>query len=101
MSTKDATANDIAVKYLGRALIALIIGIVICFLASLSYNTYIRFSQKEIEVQATNSNSQNNNIINPLTSMPQAYSPLLTYYLHSILKQKLQKQLQLLEQHMS
>lgn len=64
LSTKDATANDIAVKYLGRALIALIIGIVICFLASLSYNTYIRFSQKEIEVQATNSNLQNNNTIN-------------------------------------
>ena len=64
MSTQDATANDIAVKYLGRALIALIIGIVICFLASLSYNTYIRFSQKEIEVQATNSNLQNNNTIN-------------------------------------
>ena len=62
LSTKDATANDIAVKYLGRALIALIIGIVICFLASLSYNTYIRFSQKEIEVQATNSNLQNETI---------------------------------------
>lgn len=62
LSTKDATSNKLAVKYLGRALIALIVGIVICFLASLSYNTYIRFSQKEIEVQATNSNSQNNTI---------------------------------------
>lgn len=62
LSTKDTTSNDIAVKYLGRALISLIIGIVICFLASLSYNTYIRFSQKEIEVQATNSNLQNETI---------------------------------------
>lgn len=57
MSTKDTTSDDLAVKYLGRALIALIVGIVICFLASLSYNTYIRFSQKEIEVRAENSNS--------------------------------------------
>lgn len=60
LSTKDTTSNDIAVKYLGRALIALIIGIVLCFLASLGYNGYIRWSQKEIEVQATNSNSQLN-----------------------------------------
>ena len=63
LSTKDTTSNDIAVKYLGRALISLIIGIVICFLASLSYNTYIRFSQKEIEVHAENSNSQNNTVV--------------------------------------
>lgn len=62
MSTKDTTSNDIAVKYLGRALIALIIGIVLCFLASLGYNTYIRWSQKEIEVHAENSNSQNNTV---------------------------------------
>lgn len=58
--TKDTCSNDIAVKYLGRALIALIVGIVMCFLASLGYNTYIRLSQKEIEVQSTNSNSQLN-----------------------------------------
>lgn len=60
LSTKDTTSNDIAVRYLGRALIALIIGIVLCFLASLGYNTYIRWSQKEIEVHAENSNSQLN-----------------------------------------
>lgn len=62
MSTKDVASNDVAVRYLGRALIALIIGIVLCFLASLGYNTYIRWSQKEIEVHAENSNSQNKTI---------------------------------------
>ena len=63
LSTKDTTSNELAVKYLDMSLIVLIIGIVLCFLASLGYNTYIRFSQKEIEVQATNSNSQNKTII--------------------------------------
>ena len=63
LSTKDTTSNELAVIYLGMSLIVLIIGIVLCFLASLGYNTYIRFSQKEIEVQATNSNSQNKTII--------------------------------------
>ena len=62
LSTKDSTSNDIAVRYLGRALIALIIGIVLCFLASLGYNGYIRWSQKEIEVHAQNSNLQNNSV---------------------------------------
>lgn len=56
------TSNDIAVKYLGRALMALIIGVIFCFLANLSYNTYIRLSQKEIEVRAENFNSQLNDI---------------------------------------
>lgn len=60
MHTQD-DSNVIAVKYLGRALIALIVGIVLCFLASLGYNTYIRFSQEKIEVQATNSNFNNLN----------------------------------------
>ena len=49
--------NVVAVKYLGRALIVLIVGIVLCFLASLGYNTYIKYTDKKIEVQATNSNS--------------------------------------------
>lgn len=62
LSTKDMSSNDIAVRYLGRALIALIVSIVICFLASLSYNTYIKWSQKEIEVRAENSNSHLNEI---------------------------------------
>ena len=33
----------LAVKFLGTSLIALIIGFVVCFLAVLGYNTYIRF----------------------------------------------------------
>ena len=62
LSTNDVTSDYIAVKYLGRALIALIVGIVLCFLASLGYDGYIRWSQKEIEVRTENSNSQLNEI---------------------------------------
>lgn len=49
----------IAVQFLGKALIFLICGIVLCFLASLSYNTYIKFQSKNkrIEVSVENSNS--------------------------------------------
>lgn len=56
----DMTAEIIAVQYLGRALIILIIGIVLCFLASLGYNTYVKFQDKnkKIEVQSRNSNSK-------------------------------------------
>jgi len=52
------TAEVIAVRYLGIALIFLIVGIVLCFLASLGYNTYIKYqdNHKKIEVQATDSN---------------------------------------------
>ena len=51
-------AEILAVKYLGTALIFLIIGIVLCFLASLSYNTYVKFQDrhKKIEVRTKNSN---------------------------------------------
>ena len=35
--------TTLAIKFLDTALILLIIGIVICFLASLGYNTYIRY----------------------------------------------------------
>ena len=54
-------AEVLAVRYLGIALIFLIVGIVLCFLASLGYNTYIRFQDKhkKIEVQATDSKSNN------------------------------------------
>lgn len=54
---KANDSNVVAVRYLGRALIALIFGIVICFLASLGYNTYIKYSDKKIEVRTENSNS--------------------------------------------
>ena len=60
MSTKDSS-NDIAVKYLGKALLSVILGIIVCFLATIGYNTYISISQEKIEVQATNSNSTNLN----------------------------------------
>ena len=51
------SAEILAVKYLGISLIFLIVGIVLCFLASLGYNTYIKFqdNHKKIEVQATDS----------------------------------------------
>lgn len=48
----------LAVKFLGIALVLLIVGIILCFLASLGYNTYIKYSDdnKKIEVHAQNSN---------------------------------------------
>lgn len=51
-------AELLAVKYLGIALICLIVGIVLCFLASLGYNTYIKIQDKhkKIEVHTKNSN---------------------------------------------
>lgn len=50
-------AEIVAVRYLGISLILLIVGIVVCFLASLGYNTYLKFQDKnkKIEVQATDS----------------------------------------------
>lgn len=57
MATKDNDPNILAVKYLGGALITMIVFIGIYFLASIGYNTYISFSKEKIEVQATNSNS--------------------------------------------
>ena len=48
----------LAVQFLGISLICLIVGIVLCFLASLGYNTYLKFQDKhkKIEVHAENSN---------------------------------------------
>ena len=55
-------AEILAVKYLGTALIFLIVGIVLCFLASLGYNTYLKFQDKhkKIEVQTADSKFSNN-----------------------------------------
>ena len=52
----------LAVKYLGTALISLIVGFVICFLAALGYTTYMRFrdKEKEIEVSTTKEQLQSN-----------------------------------------
>lgn len=46
-------------KFLGWALIILIIGFVMCFLAVLGYNSYFTYSDnnKKIEVRAENFNS--------------------------------------------
>ena len=54
--------TTLAIKFLGTALILLIIGIVICFLASLGYNTYIKYHniKKKIEVRTHNSNNNTN-----------------------------------------
>lgn len=63
MGTKENN-SDTAVKYLGKSLLAVIIGIIICFLATIGYNTYISVSQEKIEVQTNlNSNSTNLNSI--------------------------------------
>ena len=47
-----------AVSFLGWALLALIVGIVLCFLAVIGYNTYIQYQDKhkKIEVRTQNSN---------------------------------------------
>ena len=52
-------AEILAVRFLGLALIFLIIGITLCFLASIGYNTYVKYHDKDkkIEVRAENSNS--------------------------------------------
>ena len=57
MKTKENDSNVLAVKYLGRALIGLIIGASMYALASIGYNTYISASNEKIEVRAENSNS--------------------------------------------
>lgn len=36
--------------------IILAVGLIVCFLATIGYNTYISFTKEKIEVQALNSN---------------------------------------------
>jgi len=50
--------GQLAVKFLGIISIILVLGFILCFLASLGYNTYIKYSDdnKKIEVHAQNSN---------------------------------------------
>lgn len=57
-------AENLAIKFLGISLIILIIGVILCVLAFLGYNTYIKYesSNKKIEVRAVNSNSSSNDI---------------------------------------
>lgn len=49
-----------AIKFLGTTSILLIIGLVLCFLAVIGYNTYIKYQNKhkKIEVRSKNSNSK-------------------------------------------
>lgn len=55
----ESEEGKLAVALLGATSIILVIGIVICFLAVLGYNTYIKYTDqdKKIEVQAQNFNS--------------------------------------------
>jgi hypothetical protein len=48
----------LAVRFLGIALIILSVGFVLCLLAFMGYNTYIKYQDKnkKIEVRAENSN---------------------------------------------
>ena len=48
----------LAVKYLGIALISLIVGFVICFLSALGYTTYVRFQDKKKEIEVTTTKEQ-------------------------------------------
>lgn len=57
METKENDSNTLAVRYLGIALIAFIIGFFMYLVATAGYNTYLSFSKEKIEVHAENSNS--------------------------------------------
>ena len=50
--------EKIAVKYLGKTSMLLVVGVIVCFLASLGYSTYLKIqsTDKKIEVQSMNSN---------------------------------------------
>lgn len=49
----------LAIKMLGIALITLIVGIVMCFLASLGYNTYMKIANKDKKIEVHAKNSKN------------------------------------------
>ena len=55
---KKMEVSLLAVKYLGTALISLIVGFVICFLAALGYTTYMRFRNKEKEIEVSTTKEQ-------------------------------------------
>lgn len=57
LETKDNNSNTLAVKFLGAALIVLIIGFFMYLSVTAGYNTYLSFSKEKIEVRAENSNS--------------------------------------------
>ena len=55
---KKMEVSLLAVQYLGTALISLIVGFVICFLAALGYTTYMRFRDKEKEIEVSTTKEQ-------------------------------------------
>lgn len=56
--------STIAVQYLGIALILLIVGLVLCFLASLGYNTYLKLQDKNKRIEVSSQNSNSNRLDN-------------------------------------
>ena len=64
MSTKENSGNNVAVNYLGIALIVAIVVFGLYAIVTQGYNANVAVSHEKIEVQATNSNSQNNNTVN-------------------------------------
>ena len=62
LSTKEISGNNIAVNYLGIALIVTIVVFDIYAIVTQGYNAKLSVSHEKIEVQATNSNSQNNTV---------------------------------------
>lgn len=62
MSTKDNSSNNVAVNYLGIALIVAIVLFGIYAIITQGYNTHLSISNEKIEVHAQNSNSQNNSV---------------------------------------
>lgn len=62
LSTKENSSNNVAVNYLGIALIVAIVIFGLYAIVTQGYNANVAVSHEKIEVQATNSNSQNNTI---------------------------------------
>ena len=62
MEVVKLDAGFLAVKFLGMISIILGFGIILCFLAIVGFNTYIKYQDehKKIEVHTENSNLQKN-----------------------------------------
>lgn len=55
----DNTSEKIAVQYLGKSLIIVLVGIFIYAIASVGYDFYISISKEKIEVSTTNTTNSN------------------------------------------
>ena len=62
MEVVELDVSFLAVKFLGLISMILSLGFILCFLAIIGYNTYIKYQDehKKIEVRAENSNLQKN-----------------------------------------